>query len=449
MDFFEELPEWLAKRIRSWLPKGRLFRAAALLSGSVFLTQVVSVCLSPINSRLYTPADYGVFGQFYSIVSALMTIGSLCYELAIPNAPDEEEALVLVCVSALVVGIIALGSLGWAVFYLWGAGRNRAYFLLLPLGVLLSGLYRISMYWAVRVQALKAIAAASVKQMIYGQAVILGLGLLCPSPLGLVIGLIISSSAGIRSLTLSTSLLPRLRAHRTSVLRFGHFWSVAKRRSEYALVQGPSTLLNSIGFYLPGMLMLPYFSAEFAGQYNLAQRIGRIPINLVSTSANQVFFSEAAAIGRTDPGKLLPLFNRVSRKLALASLLVLVPCLLSPLAVPFVFGHQWHEAGVLALLLGFGLSFQLGVSPLSNIPNVVRRLRGQFILNALRALLMFAALYVPYKLGYGGVVAVASCSAVMVVNYVACYCLYRHQVTIQATQAGRDVNPAVEILAEG
>jgi O-antigen/teichoic acid export membrane protein len=423
--------EAMALRLRSWLPKGRLFRSAALLTGSTLLVQVVGVGMAPVYARLYAPADYGVFGQFYSIVYTLLTVGCFCYELAIPNAKDNEEALSLAGLSVGCVGVLSLVSLVWAVIIVWGFGRDpgaghRFFFLLVPLGVLLSGLYRVALYWALRVQALKAIAVTSVKQMIGGQAVNLGLGLIHPSPLGLVLGQIVSSSAGVGSLSHTTNLLGLLKTHRGSVFRISRLWQVAKKHSQCAIIQCPSTLLNSVGLYLPGMLMLPYYGAGFAGQYNMAQRIGRIPVGLVGISASQVFFSEAASVARNDPGKLRPLFNSISRKLAVSSLLVMIPCLLAPLVVPIVFGRRWQEAGVLTMWLGFGLALQLWVSPLSNIPNIVGRLKGQLLIDATRAVFVFLALYLPWRFGWGGKAAVIVYSAVLSTNYIVCYLLYRH-----------------------
>lgn len=437
---------------RSWLPKGRLFRSAALLSGSTLLAQVVALGLTPVYARLYAPHDYGVFGQFYSIVYTLLTVGCFCYELAIPTVKEEEEALALVVLSIGCLGVITVVSLVWALLSVWGfnhgpGAAHRFYFLLVPLAVLPAGLYRIARYWAIRVQAFKAIAGTVVKQLIGGQSVNLGLGLLHPSPLGFILGRIVSSSAGVGALSRATSLPMLLKSHRVSVFRMQRLWQVARKHSQYALTQCPSTLLNALGLSLPGMLMLPYYGADFAGQFNLAQQIGRIPVGLVGDSVSQVFFGEAASVARNDPGKLRPLFNSISRKLALSSLLVMVPCLLAPLVVPIVFGRRWHAAGELTVWLGFGLALQFWVSPLSNMPNVVGRLKGQLMIDATRAVFVFAALYVPCRFGLGGGIAVICYSAVLVANYIACYLLYHHQVVVHAEQILRKANLEREALA--
>jgi O-antigen/teichoic acid export membrane protein len=181
--------------------------------------------------------------------------------------------------------------------------------------------------------------------------------------------------------------------------------------------------------------MLPYYGGDFAGQFNMAQQIGWIPMVLVGSSVSQVFFGEAASLSRSDPGKLHRLFHAISRKLVLFSPLILIPCLLAPLVVPIVFGRRWQGAGELMMWLGFGLVLQFWVSPLSNIPNVVGQLKGQLIIDAARAACVFAAMYLPYRFAAGGKVAVICYSAVLVANYIACYLLYRHQVMVHARAA--------------
>jgi len=418
--------------IGHWLPKGRFFRSVALLGGTTVMTQGLAICLSPLYSRLYSPHHYGVFGQFYAIVSSALTVGGFCFELAIPTAEKDEDALSLVILALSCVTFIALASFGWTALDVWQFNQNpgvghKLYLLIVPVAVMLSGLYRVVQYWAIREQAFKAIAKATVKQTVGGQAVTLGFGLLHPSPLGLILGKIVSWSAGAGSLSQTTRLFKLLKAHRLSV-GVSNLWEVAKKHRQYALMQCPSTVLNAIGLYLPGVLMLPYYGAEFAGQFNLAQQVTRVPVSLVGSSLSQVFFSEAASISRSDPRQLRRLFGSISRKLALASLLVLLPCLVAPFILPILFGRRWQDAGHLTMWLGLGMAMQFWVSPLSNIPNVVGRLRGQLMIDASRALLVFAAIYIPHRFAFNPMMAVIYYSLVLAANYVACYALYRHQI---------------------
>ena len=79
---------WLARVA----PKGGLMRSASALGGATFAMQVTGVLLSPVYSRLYTPADYGMFAVYSAIVATALTVGSFCYETGIPVGEDESEA---------------------------------------------------------------------------------------------------------------------------------------------------------------------------------------------------------------------------------------------------------------------------------------------------------------------------------------------------------------------
>jgi O-antigen/teichoic acid export membrane protein len=439
MQFEKTIMERVVGRAKSWLPKGGFLRSTMLLSGTTLLIQVVGLCLAPVYARLYAPADYGVFGQFYSILSALLIVAGFGFELAIPTANELDDALSLAVVSLGCVGIATLVSLSWALAVIWrvipgAVPEHKFYLLLLPLGVLLAGLYRIAQYWAIRTQALKAIARTLIKQMIGGQTVNLSFALLYPTPLGLILAQIVSSSAGVGSLPYATNLVSLLKTHRETVFKARNLWRIAKQYRQYPLIQCPSTMLNSIGLYLPGMLMLPYFGAGFAGQFNMAQRLCRIPLVLVGSSVSQVFFSEAASVARNDPQKLRSLFNSISHKLGLSALVVLIGCSVAPWVIPVIFGQRWYEAGEIILWLGFCLALQLWVSPLSNIPNILGKLRGQLIIDATRAVFVFAALHLPHRFGWGGRVAVLCYSLVLIINYIACYVLYRHQLKAHSRQ---------------
>ena len=71
-----------------------------LLTGTT-LAQGITLLISPILSRLFTPHDFGVFGTFLSIVSAIALIASLRYEIAIVLPKKEDVAINLLALAAL------------------------------------------------------------------------------------------------------------------------------------------------------------------------------------------------------------------------------------------------------------------------------------------------------------------------------------------------------------
>jgi O-antigen/teichoic acid export membrane protein len=403
--------------------------------------QAVGVVLSPVLSRLYSPQDYGVFGLYISALSIVLTVGCLCYEQAIPIAADDSEALgaTLICVLSLVlVSVVACGFLLLKLFYRTGhlSSGCSVYLWLLPLGILGSGVYRVVRYWALRQREIKAIGRTTVQQVLWAQFMNLSFGLFHPSPLGLILAGITGQTAGALGLAKRTELLPRDLRGLRELVRFRWLFGVAKKYWKLPLVVGPSTLFNSLGLYLPGMLIVLYYGEEAGGQLNLAQRLVGLPMGLIGGSISQVFFSEAAVIARTQPGRLGVFCDAVLWKAAKLSLAVLALGLISPFMVPIVFGHRWGNAGIFCLWLSFYSVLALGVSAISWIPTIVGRFLGQFLLDVTRALLVFLAFYLPHVWGQSAGVAMQCFVAAMVVNYIACCLLYRYQAKAVA-ESGR------------
>ncbi len=74
----------MMRGLRALLPKGRLGRAVAVLVTGTAFGQLIVLAASPLVTRLYTPADFGVLGVFSAFLGILGIAVTLRYELAIP-----------------------------------------------------------------------------------------------------------------------------------------------------------------------------------------------------------------------------------------------------------------------------------------------------------------------------------------------------------------------------
>src|ERR1700738_4276204 len=85
-------------RLRSALTRRPFLRnVAIMLTGSV-AGQLVSVLLSPILTRIYSPQQFGILSVYMAILTMLVVVASLRYEIALTLATSEEEAINLVAV---------------------------------------------------------------------------------------------------------------------------------------------------------------------------------------------------------------------------------------------------------------------------------------------------------------------------------------------------------------
>ena len=430
--------------VKGWLgrifPKGGMAYGAMALAGSTILGQVLGVLLSPIYSRIYTPADYGVFSVYNAIVTTALTVGSLCYEQAIPVARDDRESVRLTVLAILLVGLIGIGILSWIwLMSMVGSGKSQLelglYLWLVPVGVVGAGVYQAIRYWALRRKEMVAIARSTIPQLVFSSIIGLPLGLLWHGPLGLILAGVASFSAGGWVLARRTHLHGQLKENWKQGMHISQLWLLAKNYKKFPLISAPSTLFNSLGLFLPGIMLAPYYGVAFAGQFFMGMKILSLPVGLVGGTIRQVFFSGAAAIARENPKELARYFHRMFNLALACSLLVVIVGLVAPWLIPLALGEKWRMAGQIVLWLTPYSALGLSVSALSTIPNITGRLQGQFVIDVTRALAVFLLLFIGHRVGLSGLAFVKGYTLLMTVNYFACYCLYVIQVK-QVTLTG-------------
>src|SRR5476651_1223860 len=101
--------------------RAMLARRPFLKNVSIMLTgsgvgQLVSVLLSPILTRLYSPQQFGILSVYTAILVILVVLASLRYELALTLVASEEEAMNLaaVCFCVLMATTAVIGVAAFA-----------------------------------------------------------------------------------------------------------------------------------------------------------------------------------------------------------------------------------------------------------------------------------------------------------------------------------------------
>ena len=64
---------------------------ATLMSGTLF-SQALMLLIIPILTRIYTPAEFGVYSLFFSITMIVGLVSSLKYDQAIMLPKDDKDA---------------------------------------------------------------------------------------------------------------------------------------------------------------------------------------------------------------------------------------------------------------------------------------------------------------------------------------------------------------------
>lgn len=336
---------------------------------------MILILFSPILTRLYTPADFGVLAVFTSLLGILGVVASLRYELAIPLPQTDQEAANVTLLSLVLVLGMALLTAAIAIPYrepiadALNTPLLAEYIWLLPLGVLLVGVYQVFNQWAIRTKAFAVIARTRLTQA--ASMVCVQIAGYAFGPLALLMGRIFGQAAG--TTTLGSLAFAK---HGEAFRRVS--WSgtkaAAARYSTFPLYSSWAGLLNTGGTLLPPVLFSVFYGAGAAGLYMLAHRIVALPMTLLGGSIADVFMPNAVAAMRES--RLRESVALVQKNLAqIAFPPVVMLFIVAPDVFRIAFGPDWEEAGHMVRWLAPMLFLQFVVAPLSRVFIALERQR--------------------------------------------------------------------------
>jgi O-antigen/teichoic acid export membrane protein len=238
----------------------------------------------------------------------------------------------------LVILAFDIGDVAWAPLGLLGAWKWA-----IPVGVLLTASIRIQESWLTRTKKFGLMSSSLLAGNTTSGGVRIATGALHGTS---VSGLIIGDVFGQLARLLVQRKTCKLAVSATFESQSWHLSkSLAKRYSDFPLLNAPAGLVFALGNNLPVLLFGTMFGPAIAGFYAMANRVSRVPMTIVAMSMRGVFLQKAAEIVNG---------NRSLLKAFLLSGATLAAIGIPPFAVIFLFGRQilvwllgadWLEAG--------------------------------------------------------------------------------------------------------
>ncbi|MDO8119917.1 oligosaccharide flippase family protein [Isoptericola sp. b490] len=376
--------------------------ALTILSGTA-AGQVLALVAAPLLSRLYAPADFGLFTVISSAVAIVGTVAALRFEFAIPLPRKERDAQALVALglASTLVTLAVTGTLV-AVAGDWFAAKFSERDLMpwlwaVPVISALMGVYLVLNQLAIRHRRYGAIGRRNILQSTAMVATQVGAGVAGLTTAGLIAGLAVGQATSALSLFRGSKIL-------TSDAREGRSFAslraMARRYRRFPLVLAPSGLLNVAGLQLPVILIAYWYGSSVAGWMGLTQRVLSLPVTLIGTAIAQVYLGELARAAHDDLERARRLFISASKRLlAVGAAAALVIIVLGPTLFSFVFGAEWKTSGEFARALAVGLAAQLLAAPVSQTLIVFERQLLQLAWDAGRLILIVAAVGGTYLAG--------------------------------------------------
>lgn len=408
----------------------------AKLASGRGLSVAIGLCVAPIISRLYGPADYGVARYVQIAANLLGAFACLGYAQAIPMARDRSEAaalarLCLLLTALLLIPVVALTALGGpSLSASLRGGDLSEYLWLIPAMFLLRSLVRIvqSTCTSQRRFTLLTVLALSSDNSVRAVHILLAWlmgGAALYLLLGRLAGLVVAVLVGAVAVVPLLLLRPVGEAGPGPSLR-----SVARAHSQFPKGYVWSNLVSVASLSLPVVFLGWLFDRRVVGLYTFGERKLMLLMVVLGQSLGQEFYPEAAAEWRAAGTMRATIRRSVRITAVLAAFPVVAVALLGPLLFRTVFGRRWYDAGLYAQLLSPWLLLLLVSAPLTAVFLIARRVHLLVFFNALLVLSRCLALVVGHWLG-GAAAAMACLSAAGVAVLV-----YRLALSLRLGRAG-------------
>jgi O-antigen/teichoic acid export membrane protein len=360
----------IQRALKRFPPANTFVKGAAALIGGTIGGQLIVLAVTPVLTRLYTPAMFGAFSVFLGFSVILGSMATLRYEVAIPQAEDDEAAANLVVLGlVLTLGTFVVSSMVLFIFRNWvvmtfDLGSAADLLWLVPGFILVTGGFRLLNYWNLRKRQFGTVAKSRIHKNLS-----MSLVQVLAFPFG-ALALLGGQLSGF--LVAGFYLLFHSRAIFQQKISLESIKSNAYRFRKYPLFSTWSGVFGTAGNRAPMFLFAALFSSAVAGLYGLAFQVVNYPLTLVGTAVTNVFLPHAA--DAYIEGRLGALLSRVHMVLVrLAMPVALGAIVMAPAFFSIVFGPKWHEAGRYVQLLAPMLYANFIYSPVSQTYGILNR----------------------------------------------------------------------------
>lgn len=360
----------LISAFKRFIPRKGSFGAHVLtLMTGTTLAQGLAIGAAPILTRLYSPEDFGSLGVFISISSIIAVIGCLRYEMAIMLPRDDGDAANVLALSVLIVlimsGLIFL-VVAWfrqPIAALLKAPALAPWLWLVPVNILMTGLYQAFNFWSSRKKQFRRLAISRVSQAAGGVVPQIGAGLLTQAgTAGLIAGQTIGAVVGTG--VLGGQIWRDDRKFLVESVSRKNIWSQARLYRRFPLIDSWGVLANYGAQRLPILILNHFFESTIVGFYFLGFRVLNWPLSFISESLAQVFFQRYEEKRKTS-GKVDFLWKMIKLLAIIAVFPAILLFIFAPFGFKIIFGPNWETAGQYTRIMVPILFFRFVASPLS------------------------------------------------------------------------------------
>ena len=357
------------------------------LSSAPVVTQVIALVTLPIITRLYSPADFGIYNLFSSIVGVFTVFCGMGYHQAIVLPKKDKDAFVLFFISMTLNILLTLlvffviNYIPLEYFFNFKIENLYNYKHLIYISIFLHGVYVTLLGWHLRFSNFGLISISRVIRVLSNKLfLILMATFYYASVKYLIYGEIIGSLFVCIIIFAYTNIYKYL-FFSFKVLK-SECVKLALAYKQFPIFSVSIDLLYRSKQALIIFLITYFFSAELVGNYGMSLLILAIPTTFLGSSIGEVFYKKMSLLEDISEIGLLSL--RLLKMLCYSSIFVFTYlAFFSQEILPFFLGEKWVDTGILISILCFGIFMEFVFGPMLNLFKVLHKQQFLFYYNLL------------------------------------------------------------------
>jgi lipopolysaccharide exporter len=369
----------LIQSLRHFFLKGEFISNVLILVGGTAFSQALLFLALPFVTRLYQPADFGAWAVIKSLGSIFSVVACLRYELAIVIPQQDRDAanlfagsvLIASAISGLLLSIVSL--FGTQIAQVLGEESILPWLWVLPLTLLLTGIYQSSNYWSTRKGHFNRLSISRIAQSLVTIGIWLGLPFITGiSSSNLILGTLFGQIAATGALVIQI-----WREDGKFLIQSLAWKSIAAgiySNKNFPLYVTPYSFIGNLQNQLVLILLATFTTAKIVGFYSFTNSIVMMPMSLIVSSLNQVFFPKASQ--ELELGNLGAFVTKVLTSLvAIATPIFAFFIFNTEWLFTILFGDKWIDASTYGFWLGLMAFMMLFTSWLDRIYDVLGKQR--------------------------------------------------------------------------
>ena len=318
------------------------------------MAQIVPIAFYPLLTRLFSPADFGIYATVASITAILSVLASGKYDSVILITDTKRKAAVVIWLILIIsFSILLLFEL---IFYfssdlitkIFDVPSLKYWILIAPPTAFLIIIYACYNEWCVKnkyfinlsINKITNTSSMTISQSLFGWIKIFSGGLIVGNFLGRIITATVCVSYAIKK-DKEAFAIPSFKQIK---------WSANRYISAPKFIL-PAQLLNVVGGELPVLLMVTAFSATQIGYFAMAISVLALPASLISLAVRDTFRKQANDIYKAS-GNCFSLYKKTLSVMAIISILGFsLFYFTAPQLFSIVLGEEWVTAGEYAQIL--------------------------------------------------------------------------------------------------